>query len=67
MCIGACINSNIRTVYYLQPKEWEDLLSERKGLVLHYLRRKQLRSSGEQIDLFRLHPYFSLQKSYRNK
>jgi tRNA(adenine34) deaminase len=21
MCIGACINANIRTVYYLQPKE----------------------------------------------
>lgn len=67
MCIGACLNHQIRTVYYVQPKEWNEIVNERKGLLLHYLRRKQSQNSGQQIDLFRLHPDFPLQKGYRKK
>jgi len=67
MCIGACLNHQIRTVYYVQPKEWNEIVNERKGLLLHYLRRKHVQNSGQQIDLFRLHPDFPSQKGYRKK
>jgi tRNA(adenine34) deaminase len=67
MCLGACLNNAIRTVYYLQPKEWREILQERKGLILHYVRRKQVTNSGQQIDLFRLHPDFPSQKRYQGK
>jgi len=64
MCIGACINHRIRTVYYLQPKTVADLLSERKAEALYFFRRKEVRNSGIQLDLFRLHPDFKDQTGY---
>ncbi len=64
MCIGACINQRIRTVYYLQPKTVADLLTERKAEAMYFFRRKQVRNSGIQLDLFRLHPDFKDQTGY---
>lgn len=64
MCIGACINHRIRTVYYLQPKTVTDLLTERKAEALYFLRRKQVQNRGVQVDLFRLHPDFTDQTGY---
>lgn len=65
MCIGACLNASIRNVGYLQPKEWRDLAAERKGFILHFLRRSRVKNSGEQLALFRLHPDFAQQRGYK--
>ena len=67
MCIGACLNNNIRIVYFLQPKEWREILQERKGFAAYFLKRRSVKNNGEQIDLFRLHPDFPAQKGYKKK
>ncbi|MFA5834775.1 MAG: nucleoside deaminase [Bacteroidota bacterium] len=56
MCIGMCINYNIRNVYYLQEKDQRDVVKERKLLMKYYFFRKQVSHHGEQIALFQLHP-----------
>jgi tRNA(Arg) A34 adenosine deaminase TadA len=61
MCVGAIVNFNIRTVCYLQEKDYSELMSERKKLVKYFLMRRQAVHQNEQIELFRLHPEYSKQ------
>jgi tRNA(Arg) A34 adenosine deaminase TadA len=56
MCAGACVNYNIRSVYYMQPKNPSELLAERKSYAAYLFRRLRLQNRGEQLELFRLHP-----------
>lgn len=65
MCIGACINHGITRVGYLQPKTGRDRWKDLRAAFLHILRRERVPNSGEQIELFRLHPDFGKQRGYQ--
>jgi tRNA(Arg) A34 adenosine deaminase TadA len=58
MCIGACVNYNIRTVYYLEGKDAAYLLGEGKSYARYLFRRTRIRNRGEQAALFKLHPRY---------
>ena len=60
-CVGACVQYNVRTVFYLQEKEQRDLLWERYMVTRYFFRRRQVKNNGEQISLFKLHPEYSSQ------
>ena len=61
MCEGACINYNIPTVYFLEPKDAGYLLHERFHYIRYHFERKRIRNRGEQIALFKLHPKYPKQ------
>ncbi|MFZ4620823.1 MAG: deaminase [Bacteroidota bacterium] len=61
MCVGAILNHNIRTVCYLQEKNFDERMMERKKLAKYYLLRRQAHHNNEQIELFRLHPEYKNQ------
>ncbi len=61
MCVGACINYNIPTVYYLEGKDASYLLKERLLYAQYLFRRTRIRNHGEQIALFKLHPKYPKQ------
>jgi tRNA(Arg) A34 adenosine deaminase TadA len=62
MCVGACINYNIPTVYYLEEKDAVYFLEERKLYARYLFRRTRIRNCGEQIALFNLHPKYPKRK-----
>jgi tRNA(Arg) A34 adenosine deaminase TadA len=63
MCVGACIDHNIPTVYYLEGKDAAYWLKERRLYVRYLLCRARIRNHGEQLALFRLHPHYPKIKS----
>ncbi len=63
MCVGAILNHNIRTVCYLQEKNFDERMMERKKLAKYYLLRRQAHHNNEQIELFRLHPEYTNQRN----
>jgi tRNA(Arg) A34 adenosine deaminase TadA len=58
MCTGACINYDIRTVYYLEGKDAPELLAEGSSYVRYLFRRMRIRNRGEQVALFNQHPRY---------
>jgi len=58
MCAGACINYNIRHVYFLKEKDIFYTGREAAHFIRYAFSRKQVRHDGEQDALFEQHPMY---------
>jgi tRNA(Arg) A34 adenosine deaminase TadA len=58
MCAGACVNYNIKTVYFLESKDSGYLFKERFHYARYLFKRIRIQNRDEQIALFKLHPKY---------
>jgi tRNA(Arg) A34 adenosine deaminase TadA len=58
MCVGACIEHRIQTVYYMEGKDPAYVLGEWKAYARYLFRRRLIINHGEQVALFTLHPLY---------
>ena len=62
MCAGACINYNIRNVYFMKEKDLSYTRKEEIFFIRYLLQRKQIKNNREQDDLFEKHPDYPVKK-----
>lgn len=58
MCAGACINNNIRQLYFLKEKDFLTSAKECACYSRYLIRRKQSRHHAMQEELFARHPHY---------
>ncbi|HTR82228.1 MAG TPA: nucleoside deaminase [Bacteroidota bacterium] len=63
MCAGAFINYNVKNVFFMKEKDLSYTLKEELLLTRYWIRRRQIKESGEQEALFEKHPGYAAKKT----